>query len=140
MRKKIYVFKELYERGYTNTMIADELKPIINNEQIICDSAEPKSIQELINSGIRAIGALKGADSVVFGIQWLQGYEIIVDVSCQNLKNELELYQWRKDKDGNSLRQPVDKDNHLIDALRYALSLDMENIRPATARFTTIKI
>ena len=85
-----------YERGYTNSMIADEIKPIIKSEQIICDSAEPKSIQELNNSGIRAIGAMKGADSVVYGIQWLQGYEIIIDVKCQNLRNELELYQWRK--------------------------------------------
>lgn len=140
MRKKIYVFKELYERGYTNSMIADEIKPIIKSEQIICDSAEPKSIQELNNYGIRAIGAMKGADSVVYGIQWLQGYEIIVDIRCQNMKNELELYQWKKDKDGNSMKQPVDKNNHLIDALRYALSLDMEDIKPAMARFSSIRL
>lgn len=126
MRKKIYVFQEFYERGYTNQMLAKELKPIIKYERLLCDSAEPKSIQELINEQIQAFPALKGADSIVFGIQWLQGHEIIIDKSCQNLKNELTLYQWQKDKDGNSIKRPIDKNNHLIDALRYALSEDME--------------
>lgn len=135
--KKIYIFKEFYERGFTNNMLANELKPHIKYERIICDSAEPKSIQELVTYGVNAIGAMKGADSVVFGIQWLQGYEIIVDTHCQNLKNELTLYQWKKDKDGNTVKQPMDKNNHLIDAIRYALSEDMQEVetRQATVRY-----
>jgi phage terminase large subunit len=126
MRKQIYVFKEFYEKGCTNDMVADFVRPIIGRERLICDSAEPKSIVELQNLGINATPANKGKDSVNFGIQFLQQHEIIIDKSCQNLKNELTVYQWKQDKDGNAIRQPVDKNNHLIDALRYALSEDME--------------
>ncbi len=120
-RKKIYVFAELYERGLINTMLADRLKNFCGHRPITCDNADPKSITEIRNLGINAIAAKKGADSVVHGIQWLQGYEIVVDQRCQSMRNELALYQWRKDKDGNSLAVPEDKNNHLIDALRYAL-------------------
>lgn len=123
--KRIYVIDELYERGLTNDMLAAATRPIVGYGRVTCDSSEPKSIVELKGYGVNAVGALKGADSVVFGIQWLQGYEIIVDKRCVNTKNELVVYQWKKDKDGNSIRQPVDKNNHLIDAMRYALENDM---------------
>lgn len=81
---------------------------------------------------MNAIASKKGPDSVIHGIQWLQGYDIVVDKCCQNMRNELTLYQWRKDKDGNSLRVPVDKNNHLIDALRYALETEI-NSAPTSA-------
>lgn len=133
LRKKIYIFEELYERGLTNKMLADEAIKIVGIEKITCDSSEPKSIQELRGYNLNAVGALKGADSVNFGIQWLQGFEIIIDKQCQNLKNELTVYQWKKDKDGNTLRQPVDTNNHLIDAIRYALESDMRIRKSGTA-------
>lgn len=129
--KKIYVFQEYYEKGKTNYDLAQDIKPYLGYQRVIADSAEQKSIQELKDNGINAAPAFKGGDSVRFGIQWLQGYEIIIDKSCQNLKNELTLYQWKKDKDGNTIKQPVDKYNHLIDAMRYALSEDMDRIPPA---------
>jgi phage terminase large subunit len=69
---------------------------------------------------VRALAVAKGKDSVVFGVQWLQQQTIVVDVHCINARNELSIYHWRKDKDGNSIRQPIDKNNHFIDALRYA--------------------
>lgn len=120
--KRVLIFDEIYERGLTNGMLAERLKPFCGRNPITCDSAEPKSIHELrAGYGINARAARKGQDSVVHGIQWLQGYEIVVDQRCQNMKNELSLYQWRKDKDGNSLAVPEDKNNHLIDALRYAV-------------------
>jgi phage terminase large subunit len=123
--KKIYIINAFYLRGYTNSMLADEIKPIFKRQRVNCDSAEAKSIQELRDMGIDAHGAEKGQDSVVFGIQWLQGYELVVDVGCQDLINELNIYQWKKDKHGNTIRQPIDKNNHCIDALRYALCNDM---------------
>jgi phage terminase large subunit len=75
--------------------------------------------------GVRAIGAVKGKDSVNFGIQWLQRQKIVVDTRCVKTKMELQQYQWKKDKDGNSMRVPVDKNNHIIDGLRYAYEADM---------------
>lgn len=125
-RKRIYILDEIYARGLTNDLLADRLQDFAGRHYVTCDSAEPKSIAELRNHGIMALPASKGPDSVNHGIQWLQGHEIIVDVKCQNMKNELTLYQWRKDKDGNSLAVPEDQNNHLIDALRYALESESQ--------------
>lgn len=123
--KRILIFDELYERGLINTQLAERLREFAGRNYITCDSAEPKSIRELRNYDLNVRGARKGADSVIHGIQWLQGYEIVLDTRCQNLRNELTLYQWRKDKDGNSMAVPEDRNNHLIDALRYALESEM---------------
>jgi len=126
MRKTIYFYKELYETGLTNDVLAERIKEMIGDERIICDSAEPKSIQELNNHGVSAVGAKKGKDSVNFGIDWLKQQTIIVDKTCINLINELQQYHWKKDAGGNSLKIPVDKNNHLIDGgLRYAYEDDM---------------
>lgn len=124
-RKKIYIFEELHEYGYTNLQIADALKPIISREQVVCDSAEPKSIQELKNLSINAVGAEKGRDSVNHGIQWLKQHEIIIDRKCQETINEFQLYQWKKNKDGETLNVPVDRYNHHIDELRYQFEGEM---------------
>jgi phage terminase large subunit len=124
-RKTIYIFNELYETGLTNDILAVELLRMVGRNVIYCDSAEPKSIAELRQHGVNARAAQKGKDSVVFGIQWLQQQNIIIDKKCVNTRNEIEQYKWKEDKDGNAIRQPVDKMNHLIDALRYAYERDM---------------
>lgn len=126
-RKRIYILDEIYEHGLTNDLLAERVKELIGRQYIVCDSAEPKSIQELKNHGVNALAAKKGKDSVNFGIQWLQQQEIIVDISCTNMKNELQQYKWKEDKEGNALPVPVDKFNHLLDALRYALEDEMVN-------------
>lgn len=126
MRKKIYVFDELYELGLTNDVLAGNVKEKIYEDIITCDSAEPKSIVELQRYGVNARGASKGKDSVLHGIQWLQQQEIIIDAGCINTRNELSQYKWKEDAGGNVMPVPVDKNNHLIDALRYAYEQDME--------------
>lgn len=126
MRKRIYILDERYELNYTNDMIAEEIRPMVGRQRVLCDSAEPKSIVELKNYGINAVDAIKGKDSIEYGIRFLQQHEIIIDTHCQNFKNEIEMYQYKQDKYGNSIRQPIDKNNHLLDALRYAMSEDME--------------
>lgn len=126
MRKEIYIFGELYETGLTNDKLAVEVISLCGVEPVTCDSAEPKSVVELQQHGVNAVGARKGKDSVLFGVQWLQQQTIIVDASCVNMKNELMQYHWKEDAAGNAMRQPVDKYNHLIDATRYAYENDAE--------------
>lgn len=121
----IYIFGEEWRYELTNQTLAVLIKEKIGDEPVWCDCAEPKSIKELQQCGIAAYPVTKGKDSVVFGIQWLQGKKIVVDKRCQNVQNELALYQWEKDKQGNYLPQPVDKFNHTIDAIRYACERDM---------------
>ncbi len=118
--KTIYLYNEHYERGLTNDVLARELLAKVGQDAVICDSAEPKSIVELKQHGVRANSAHKGKDSVDYGIQWLQQQTIIIDAKCINARNELSTYHWKQDGSGRAMRQPVDKDNHLIDALRYA--------------------
>lgn len=121
---RIYVFKGWHQNQLTNPMIAERLKPDIGEEAIFCDCAEPKSIQELQDAGIDARAVKKGPDSLLYSIKWLKKHEIIVDVRLQGLINELNTWQWKKDKDGNSLPIPEDKNNHYIDSIRYALEIE----------------
>jgi phage terminase large subunit len=125
----IYVYDELYERGLTNDLLAFEIKKHIGNDYVVCDSAEPKSIHELQNYGVNARGARKGKDSVNFGIQWLQQQTIVIDKKCINARNEISAFHWKQDKDGNALRVPSEKNNHLIDAARYAHEEDMVPVK-----------
>lgn len=120
-RKKIYVFDEWYQAGMSDDELLNLCRTYVGSQYVTCDSAEPKTIDYLSNNGINAIPTVKGADSINRGIRWLKGYEIIVDVRCQNFKNEIEQYHWQEDKYGNAMAKPVDANNHLIDALRYAL-------------------
>lgn len=134
--KTIYVFGELYESGLTNDLLADATTNLVGDDSIVCDSAESKSIYELRQYGVNAVGAKKGKDSIWHGIQWLQQQRIIIDSSCVNTKNEFMQYQWGKDKDGNSTKQPVDKFNHIIDALRYAYEGDMVHYQSGSRKYT----
>jgi phage terminase large subunit len=124
-KKLLFVFKELHEFGLTNPSLATLLKPIVNRERLVCDSAEPKSIQELKDHDINAAPAMKGKDSVNFGIQWLQGNQIVIDRDCQETINEFQVYQWKKTKQGETINTPVDKYDHHIDGIRYAMENDM---------------
>jgi len=119
-KKTIYFYDELYETGLTNDVLAEEVKNLIDRDYVKCDSAEPKSIAELKQYGVNAQGARKGKDSVIFGIQWLQQQTLVFDKRCINGINEVRQFQWKEDKYGNAMRQPVDKNNHIIDATRYA--------------------
>ena len=125
-RKIIYIYDELYERGLTNDVLADEILKACGKDTVICDSAEPKSVTELRLLGVNALAAKKGKDSVNHGIQWLKQQKIVIDKKCINTQNEFRQYQWKQDKDGNALRQPIDRNNHILDALRYAYEAERD--------------
>ena len=121
----LYVLDARYFHGLTNDLLAQEVMNLCGRDVVVCDSAEPKSIAELRQYGVTAIPAEKGKDSVNFGIQWLQKLNIVVNTNLPELVNELTVYKWDEDKDGNVLPKPIDRDNHLIDAIRYALFREM---------------
>lgn len=118
---QLWVDEILYDTGLTNTDISDRLieKEISKKVDIIADSAEPKSIEELHRLGWRITGAKKGADSVNNSIDILKRYRINITRRSVNLRNEFGRYKWRTDRSGRTLNEPVDSWNHLIDPLRY---------------------
>ncbi|MDO4541318.1 MAG: PBSX family phage terminase large subunit [Bacillota bacterium] len=115
---EIYIFAEDYRRGMLNSDIAAMIKAKgFGKERIVADSAEPKSIAELRRLGLsRIVGAKKGPDSLRYGIQRLRNYRIRVHSDCRHTQEELSAYAW--DESGSV---PLDRDNHLMDALRYAM-------------------
>ncbi len=123
-RKRIYILKEFSAHSLTNDLLADRLRAFAPGVPVTCDSSEPKSIAELRRLGVPAYPARKGPDSVLHGIQWLMQHELIVDTRCTQTIRELTQYRWRRDARGNALPIPETGDDHLIDALRYALEGD----------------
>jgi len=131
--KRMWIFDEFQQRGLTNDEIVKKIISLgYQKEEITCDSAEPKSIEELIRNGLeRAKGATKGKDSILNGIQYLQQFQIIIHPQCAFITLEFMNYTWQKDKDGIYINRPIDKFNHGIDALRYAVN-DVNTIYFAT--------
>lgn len=120
--KILYVWDEIYKTGLSNKSIYEEIVRMkYQKENIIADSAEPKSIDELRSYGLHVKGAKKGKDSILNGIQWIQDLKIIIHPRCINFLTEISNYQWDKDKLGKSINRPIDDFNHLMDAMRYAL-------------------
>ncbi|MDL2253327.1 PBSX family phage terminase large subunit [Ruminococcaceae bacterium OttesenSCG-928-I18] len=132
--KTLYVFEEMYQAGMMDDQLAEELARRIGTQYVTCDCSEPKSIADLQRRGIRALSAVKGPDSINFGIRFLQGYKIIIHSGCRHFRNEIATYHWAEDKYGNALKRPVDKDNHLLDALRYALESIMHQAEAKAAK------
>jgi phage terminase large subunit len=118
-----------YATRLTNSDIAKVLRDnqVDRSDVVICDSAEPKSIDEIHAHGFNTHGARKGKDSVKNGIQFLHSRPLLVTARSVNLIRELRNYKWKEDKNGKQLNEPVDKFNHAIDAMRYAITFNQTN-------------
>jgi phage terminase large subunit len=130
--KRLYIFHELYKVGISNKAAAEHiLKENKNNDPVNADSAEPKSINEIRQYGVRIAPVKKGPDSVEYGIKFLQDLEeiIIDDVRCPETAREFLTYELEKDANGNFKAGFPDKNNHSIDAVRYALNFECLQFR-----------
>lgn len=129
-RKTLYIFDEIYKVGLSNARAAASIKAKKNTQnKIIADSAEPKSIAEMKEYGLRITGAKKGPDSVNYGIKFLQSLDrIIIDnIRCPKTAEEFLNYELEPDGNDGFKDEYPDKNNHTIDAVRYALESDMSN-------------
>ena len=129
-RRCIYIYDELHKVGLTNDRAMELLKPKTQT-YITADSAEPKSIAEFQLNHFKIKGANKGADSVRYGIKWLQKLvKIYIDKDrCPHTFDEFSLYELEKDKNGEFKDKYPDRNNHHIDDIRYALEDDMNSAR-----------
>jgi len=122
---EIFQREKVYERDinweYITREIQKSINPPYNDIRIYADNARPEAIEEMKRQGINGIRACtKGTNSVMEGIEWIQERGMYVDKSCIGLKNELESYQWEKDKKtGERLPKPVKVNDDACDSLRY---------------------
>lgn len=117
----------LYDEHYEKSMTTDDIYKMLEKKQLLKssitgDNAEPRLIKELQSKGVRRLHAsVKGKDSVMHGIQFLQGFKIYIHPKLENTIEEFNTYTFKQDKEGNWLNEPIDDNNHIIDALRYSM-------------------
>lgn len=149
----IYILNEIYKRGMSNRQLAEEIAPIVQGDtkgdsvgmlvngvfqdlsDIYCDCAEPKSIRDLRDCGLKHVRACKKFPGCVeYRIKWMQNRRIVIDPSrTPNAAREFANYEYSHDSDGNMLSTVPDADNHSIDALAYALNVEIYQKRGQTA-------
>ena len=122
-RETIYLIDEIYQNKLSNAESAEMIKAKgYTDAYIICDSAEPKSIADFRAAGLPAKAAIKGPDSVSYGIKWLQRRKIVIDRKrTPNAYDEFVNYEYDTDRDGNFISGYPDENNHLLDCTRYAV-------------------
>ena len=121
--KRIYINERYSLQALTTSQIYQLNKQHCLDSLIVADSAEPRLINELQTLGLNIVPTIKGQGSVTYGISLLQDYDLIITPESINLIKELNNYCWLEKKSNT----PIDKHNHLIDALRYAVSYQLEN-------------
>lgn len=108
-----------YQKGLSNKNIADIFNSL-PKAPIIADSAEPKSIDELRSFGLTVLPVVKGKDSVMQGVQFVQRQRITVTNRSYSIIEEFQKYLFEEDREGRVINKPIDMFNHAMDAIRYA--------------------
>jgi phage terminase large subunit len=117
---ELYLDEQIYESNLTNSDIIAKLKSLnIGKQEIVADSAEPKSIEDLNRAGFRVVGAKKGPDSVIKSIDLLKPVKLNITQRSVNTIKEFGTYKWKIDKNGNAINEPVDFNDHSIAGIRY---------------------
>jgi phage terminase large subunit len=133
---EIFLLEHCYEKSMVTSDIGDVLRKLVNGrEEIWADSAEPRLIEELSRMGFNIRPVIKGRDSINFGIQVMQNYKINIPKSCQNLVNEFYGYEWETDRFGRMQDKPIDFNNHLIDAARYACMMRLSQKATSAGKY-----
>jgi phage terminase large subunit len=122
-KKIIYARLHVYKAGLTTSEIAQLNYKFAQDRLIVADSAEPRLIAELKAKKLNIVPTIKGADSVKYGISLIQDYDMVIDESSIDLIKELNNYCWLERKS----ETPIDKFNHGLDALRYAVAYQLAN-------------
>lgn len=121
-REKIYLIDELYVNKWSNSKTAEWIKKKgYDDYTMICDSAEPKSVNDFRDAGLPARGAIKGPGSIEYGFKFLQTKTLVIDPKrTPNAYKEITEYEYDRDKEGNVISGYPDGNDHAISALRYA--------------------
>lgn len=122
-KKELWIYAEHYEHAMTTDDIFNMITEAeMQNALITADSAEQRLIAELKAKGINRITpSVKGAGSINAGIDFMKQFKIYIHPSCVKTIEEFDTYIYKQDKDGKWLNEPIDANNHIIDAIRYAL-------------------
>ena len=121
--RRLFVLEEFCRVRTPVDELAARVKAMCGREPVRCDSADPRMIQELRARGAKAVGVRKGPGSVAHGLRWLQALgEIVIDPArCPAAAREFSAYAYPPDGRGGFRSEYPDRDNHTIDAVRYAL-------------------
>ena len=113
----LYVDELCYQSGMLTNALADKVRPY--GLKVFAESADPRLVDEIKLRGVNIYGVDKSGPSIKAGIDKILSMDLYITDRSYNLKKELRTYVWDKDKNGNYINEPIDKDNHLMDAMRY---------------------
>jgi len=132
----LYVEEMIYQSKLTANDLVNRLKELnlSRSDELFCDSAEPKTIEELVRAGFNAKPSEK---DVWGGIMKVKSYPLHITHNSENMKRELQSYKWKTDKDGNIAADeaPVKENDHSLDAMRYAIFTKLTTKQPTWVAF-----
>jgi len=128
-----------YMKGLLSNQISNFIRAAYNQwgrKEVIADSSDPRLIEEIFRNGINIKPAVKGPDSILAGIDTMKQYKIFLTKKSENLIDEFYSYTFKKDKNEQFLNEPIDTNNHAIDACRYIAGFKLSNKRKNMGSYT----
>ena len=134
------LFDEIcYMKGLLSNQISNFIRAAYNQfgkKEVIADSSDPRLIEEIFRNGINIKPAVKGPDSILAGIDLMKQHKIFLTKKSENLVNEYYSYTYKKNKNEEWLNEPIDTNNHAIDACRYISTFKLSNKRKNYGSYT----